>query len=270
MSRRLKLPKSAWRSVALWTALVVAGLVPASIALSYVVLAVMGQKMDAPDVALAIVMPIFMSTPAMLYITMHHQRLKHAMAELDILASTDALTNTLNRRAFTANASALLEPGSRHLGTLLVADADNFKAINDRFGHEAGDEALKLMVRAIQDSVRAGDLVGRLGGEEFGVFLVEADYETARVAADRIRAAVAALHFAPGGTPHPLSVSIGGATAHDRSRFAELFRIADQQLYGAKAAGRNRIELVCAPLPIGAPANANHLAQIDEPAEARS
>lgn len=239
-----------------------------SIALSYVVLAVLGKKMGAPDVVLATVMPMLMSTPAMFYITLHHQRLKFAMAELDLLASTDPLTNTLNRRAFTANASALLEPGSGHLGTLLVADADNFKAINDRFGHEAGDEALKLMVRAIQTSIRAGDLLGRLGGEEFGVFLVEADYDTARVAADRIRATVAALHFAPGGTAHQLSVSIGGATAHDRSRFAELFRIADQQLYGAKAAGRNRIELVRAFPPIEPPANANHLTQIDKTAEA--
>ena len=267
MTTRLKLPRAAWKSIVLWTALVVIATVPISILLSNLVLAFLGREMDPSGVVLATVMPIIMSTPAMFYITLHHQRLKYAMDELDVLASTDWLTATLNRRAFTASASALLEPGDGHLGTLLVVDADNFKTVNDRFGHEAGDDALKLMVHAIKANIRAGDLVGRLGGEEFGVFLVDADYDTAMLAAERIRAAVAGVSFAPGGVNHPLSVSIGGATAIDRSRFGELFRIADQQLYGAKASGRNRIELARLPPSIDTPANGNDPASIDKTAD---
>jgi diguanylate cyclase (GGDEF)-like protein len=225
--------------------------------------------MDAPGVVLAAVMPLIMSTPAMFYITLHHQRLKYAMAELDVLASTDWLTNTLNRRAFTTSASALLASDSAPFGTLLVIDADNFKTVNDRFGHEAGDDALKLMVQAIRANVRTDDLVGRLGGEEFGVFLASADDDTARAVAERIRAAVAGLDFAPGGIGHPLSVSIGGVTAIDRHRFGELFRIADQQLYDAKASGRNRVELVCLGRSVDAPANGNDPGPINKTAAIR-
>lgn len=266
MSSRLKLPKSAWRSIVFWTALVVFGSMLVSVVLSDLVLTLLGQQMDAPGVVLAAVMPLLMSTPAMFYITLHHQRLKYAMAELDTLASTDWLTATLNRRAFTASASALLESGRGHLGTLLVIDADNFKTVNDRFGHEAGDAALKLMVQAIKANVRTGDLVGRLGGEEFGVFLSGAGYDTAGTTAERIRVAVAALPFAPGGADYPLSVSIGGVTALDRSRFGELFRIADKQLYGAKASGRNRVELVRLPASLDVPANGNAPGAIDKTA----
>ncbi|HVX74120.1 MAG TPA: GGDEF domain-containing protein [Devosia sp.] len=269
MTTRLKLSRTAWRSILLWTALVVAATVPISILLSDLVLAVLGRQMDPGGVVLATVMPILMSTPAMFYITLHHQRLKCAMDELDVLASTDWLTATLNRRAFTTTASALLEPGSGHLGTLLVVDADNFKTVNDRFGHEAGDAALKLMVQAIEVNLRAGDLVGRIGGEEFGVFLIDADYDTAMVIAERIRVAVAAVRFAPGGIHHPLSVSIGGATAIDRARFGELFRIADQQLYGAKARGRNGVALARLSPSIDIPANRNDPAPIDKTADIR-
>jgi diguanylate cyclase (GGDEF)-like protein len=175
---------------------------------------------------------------------LRHQQLKHLNGQLDVLASTDWLTDCLNRRAFTARTSEKLSSGAT--GTLLVIDADHFKAVNDRFGHEAGDEALQLMARVIRVTARETDFVGRLGGEEFGVFLAGADFTAALVMAERIRFAVSRTPFAPNGESHALSVSIGGATATPVSSFTDLLRLADQQLYGAKAAGRNRIELVIA------------------------
>ena len=269
MTNRLRdLPATAWRRVLFWTGLITAVSVVASVTVSCLLLDTLSQGINGPGLVAAIVLPVILGGPMMFYMSLRHQQLNVANRRLDILASTDWLTDTLNRRAFTSNASALLEATSVHLGTLLVIDADNFKSINDRFGHEAGDEALQLLARTIAASLRDTDLVGRLGGEEFGVFLADCDYDTATIAAERIRVAVACLDFAPGGVAHHLSVSIGGATAIDRSRFAELFRIADQQLYGAKSSGRNRVELVRMPPSIDTPANGNVPPRVDKTAEA--
>jgi len=91
--------------------------------------------------------------------------------------------------------------------------------------------------------LRAPDLVGRLGGEEFGVFLPGASPDQAELVAERIRKTVASAELAPAGTPHKLSVSVGGAIFAHSVPFAELFRFADQQLYAAKQNGRNRVAM---------------------------
>ena len=155
MSSRLKdLPRSAWEQIFLWTAITISLCVVASVGISIVLLNVISQGINGPGMVTAIVMPIIMGTPIMFYMQLRHQQLKLANRKLDILASTDWLTDTLNRRAFTDGASALLAPGANHQGTLLVVDADHFKAVNDQFGHEAGDEALQLLAKTIQASVR--------------------------------------------------------------------------------------------------------------------
>ena len=263
-----ELPKTAWQRAVFWTCLITALSVLASDVISILLLDTLASGINGPGLLAATILPIVLGGPMMFYQALRHQQLKVANARLDILASTDWLTETLNRRAFTANTSALLDPGANTIGTLLVVDADHFKAVNDQFGHEAGDAALQLLARTIRTTIRSTDLVGRLGGEEFGVFLLDADYDAALLAAERIRDAVAGIDFAPAGVRYPLSVSIGGATMIDRSRFAELFRTADQQLYGAKAAGRNRIELVRMPPSIDPPANANPVGRIDKTAAA--
>jgi len=91
--------------------------------------------------------------------------------------------------------------------------------------------------------LRAPDLVGRLGGEEFGVFLPGAGRDQAESVAERIRQTVNTASFAPAGSAHPLSVSVGGAVFDRALPFADLFRVADQQLYAAKQRGRNRVSL---------------------------
>ena len=100
-----------------------------------------------------------------------------------------------------------------------------------------------MMAASIRRSVRKDDIVGRLGGEEFGVYLTGATLEDARSVADHIRSSVAALHFAPTGAAVALSVSIGGAAFDDVVGFSELFRVADQRLYGVKQTGRNRADV---------------------------
>jgi diguanylate cyclase (GGDEF)-like protein len=198
----------------------------------------------------SIVMPLILGTPVMFYLALGRQRLKQANAELARLASTDWLTDCLNRRAFTQDVDKRLRwsggAGLRAEGALLMIDADHFKTINDRFGHERGDEALQLIARAIRGAVREGDLVGRMGGEEFGVFLENADAATVAAIAEGIRAAITAQVFAPRGQVHPLSVSIGGATFAGPAALSELFRLADARLYDVKGEQRGKVKLAAA------------------------
>jgi len=129
-------------------------------------------------------------------------------------------------------------------GALLIVDADHFKAINDTMGHEAGDDALKLIARKIAGLLRTTDLIGRIGGEEFAVFLPGSSPMQAEVVAERIRLAVAEADFVTTtGERKGLSVSVGGAVFDRRLDFADLFRLADRQLYSAKANGRNRVSV---------------------------
>ena len=100
-------------------------------------------------------------------------------------------------------------------GALLIIDVDHFKNVNDSFGHECGDEALKIIAQTIKGVVREIDLVGRIGGEEFSVFLPGTDANRTQVVAERIRAAISTVEFYPTENRCDLSVSVGGAT-YDR------------------------------------------------------
>ncbi len=204
----------------------------------------MGPEALRQGLISATVLPIVLAVPFFTLLTLKLRELAIANHKLNDLASIDALTGCLNRRAFTAGVERAL---GRDGGALLAIDADRFKSVNDRFGHEAGDEALRLLAGAIRASVRDSDLVARLGGEEFGVFLGRAPQARALEVAERIRSAVASAPFSPNGTRHPLSVSIGCAIAEEGADFAKLFRAADECLYTAKRNGRNRIELAKTP-----------------------
>jgi diguanylate cyclase (GGDEF)-like protein len=173
--------------------------------------------------------------------------------ELEELATTDDLTSSLNRGAFTAAVDRRLNDtgGKARHGALLVLDVDHFKRINDNFGHDQGDVALRLLAQIIRGAVRKDDQVGRLGGEEFGVLLPGASLTDATEVAERIRRSVAAAVFEPNGVRWPLAVSVGGAAYHDQVNFADLFRIADKRLYEAKAQGRNCVRMVQLPAGFG-------------------
>jgi diguanylate cyclase (GGDEF)-like protein len=175
-----------------------------------------------------------------------HARLMEAHRALAEKARHDDMTGMLNREAFFEE----VEAARRGLdtGTLLIIDADNFKAINDRFGHLTGDVALLEISAAICRAVRERDIVGRIGGEEFGVFLPGADRcESLRVA-ERLRSEVAAADFRPTGEVRmSLSVSVGGVMHRRSSKLSELLREADRRLYEAKRRGRNQVIFTQAP-----------------------
>ncbi|RVC08376.1 GGDEF domain-containing protein, partial [Mesorhizobium sp. M7A.F.Ca.AU.001.01.1.1] len=115
-----------------------------------------------------------------------------------------------------------------------------FKTINDNFGHLTGDDALLLIASAIQRGVRSGDVLGRIGGEEFGAFLVGATEQEAKRVAERIRREVELIRFRPvDERTIPLTVSIGGTVCGEEASVSELMRAADRRLYQAKHQGRN-------------------------------
>lgn len=162
--------------------------------------------------------------------------------QLRTLAMTDGLTGVHNRRGFTAQGSGLLAHAARHQlpMTALMVDLDHFKQINDTHGHEAGDRALQLFARLLGDTCRSGDLVGRLGGEEFGVLLLHNSAPAGLALDRRLRrrlqaASVAELGFA-------LDYSAGMAVLQPGEvGLAELMARADGALYAAKTAGRGRL-----------------------------
>jgi diguanylate cyclase len=193
-----------------------------------------------------LLIPLLLAPPFFFYLLCKQRELAIAHYELLKVASTDGLTSCLNRQAFTILVEAYLERTARLAirgeGALMVIDVDHFKAVNDRFGHMSGDEALRMISGEIKECLRENDLVGRIGGEEFGVFLPGANRREAGVVAERIRASVNAAMFSPQGGPVPLSVSVGATVFSARSSFKEMFRIADECLYVAKNNGRNRVE----------------------------
>jgi diguanylate cyclase len=171
--------------------------------------------------------------------------INHLNTRLETLAQEDSLTGLMNRRRFmekvaTHRAIDSAELVMRDRGALLIVDADHFKRINDDHGHQAGDEALVFIANAMRQAVRDDDVVARLGGEEFGVFLSDADEGTAFEVAERIRNTICAMPVEIAGTPVRLSVSIGGTETLRSQSLSDCMRNADILLYAAKQAGRNK------------------------------
>ncbi|WP_102960304.1 GGDEF domain-containing protein [Mangrovicella endophytica] len=186
-------------------------------------------------------------------------RLSSANSGLFEAATTDGLTHLLNRVAFRQLATQAIrsawrrgDDGAGH--TLLIVDADHFKRINDKLGHATGDKALVAIATVLKTSLRADDIVGRIGGEEFAVFLRGATGKEAEKVAERLRAAVNRLSVGSARAPVPLSISIGGVSFHQPLPFDILYRSADKALYKAKANGRNRVELEAVTPEAGRPA----------------
>jgi len=240
-----------WMQLARWTVFGTLGCIALSVSFNYVFFSIHAPAALFESVVSATVIPILLAGPLFFYLTLKMRELAVANHKLRVLASTDSLTSCLNRGAFTNLVDGYLERLPRttgeRLGAMLVIDADHFKSINDRFGHHLGDEALKLIAEAIRTSIRKGDIVGRLGGEEFGVFLPQVSAEAAAAIAERIRLRIHDTEFMPDGRVLPISVSIGGAAFERRLSFSELFRIADERLYAAKSTGRDRVEMTFVP-----------------------
>ena len=241
------LSREARRAVLTGTAAIALASVVGSVFATFAISTIFGLNAAAPAYIISGVVPLVLAGLGSYFQLKRLEQLKAAYGELERVASTDYLTGCLSRRAFTTRTSAAASVGRS--GALLIIDADGFKSINDRFGHHRGDEALRSIARVIRANARDSDLVGRIGGEEFGIYLPDASAQHATAMAEAIREGVADISFAPVEAPHALSVSVGIATTTTAIPFDELFRIADGQLYAAKANGRNRVAIAAAETP---------------------
>ena len=244
---KLDLSPEGWGRVIVYTVLGTAVCVAAALYVDSFNFPGMNNAGRLRAILIDVLLPIILAVPLLLFFTSKLRELAIAHKRLTIYASTDSLTQVMNRAAFSTLVDAYLndvrEHQDRAKGALLIIDADDFKAVNDRYGHDRGDEALVTIAGAIKAMLRAPDLVGRIGGEEFGVFLPGATVDQAELVAERIRENVNDAAFAPGGARHNLTVSVGGAVFERHLPFMELFRLADQQLYVAKRDGRNRVAI---------------------------
>jgi diguanylate cyclase (GGDEF)-like protein len=176
-------------------------------------------------------------------------RVQHSyLRRIEKMAIRDALTGQYNRRYFFAIGSRVLKQSTRsgRPASMAILDLDHFKSVNDRFGHDAGDVVLRETAHCVMREVRETDLVARLGGEEFVILLPEANQETGRLVAERIRQAIAALSIPVEGPLCTIQVtaSLGLAEAQPGlDSLKTLLKRADQALYRAKQTGRNRVAL---------------------------
>ncbi len=163
--------------------------------------------------------------------------------QMEVLATIDSLTGLANRRAFfelTASAR-MLASRNRYPIALMMLDIDHFKAINDRFGHATGDQALCVFAKAALGALREPDILGRLGGEEFAVALPGTDLHGAIQAAERVRVAVHAVGLPDCGAEHAFTVSIGVVLIDPDEHINAALARADRALYSAKSLGRDRV-----------------------------
>ncbi|TFL13337.1 GGDEF domain-containing protein [Pusillimonas caeni] len=166
-------------------------------------------------------------------------RLEHA-------AATDFLTNLPNRRAVTERGAHMFNEAADSLGGFAVAvlDIDDFKSINDGFGHEAGDQALVHIANRLRQQIRSADMVARSGGEEFIALFKDMDAVHARAVVERMRRSIEGGHFRHADEAIPITVSAGlSARRHDDKSFEDILRRADKALFLAKSRGRNCIEV---------------------------
>lgn len=164
--------------------------------------------------------------------------LSRVISELDHLANHDSLTGLANRRRFGEHLDRMVmenQPGSHDL--VLVADLDDFKEVNDRLGHPAGDAVLRIVADRLRTAVRPSDLVARVGGDEFGIICTNLHLDHQNDLAERIRRTVGATMTIDGATVST-GVSLGWARSDGQSSAEDLVRHADRHLYRDKAAKR--------------------------------
>nr|WP_116092592.1 sensor domain-containing diguanylate cyclase [Sphingomonas crusticola] len=161
--------------------------------------------------------------------------------ELRTIAQRDFLTGAGSRRAFMEAAQKLIDRYDRNqrVSALVMFDLDHFKKINDRFGHQYGDKVLKAVADACDDVLRSSDMLGRLGGEEFGILLPEMDADAAFAVAERLRTQVSAVRFGWADDMR-VTASFGVAALGATQSVEDWIAVADGALYRAKREGRDK------------------------------
>ncbi len=223
-----------------------------SVGVTLAVMALMSRipgldDIPAPYWALGVLLPLCLSGPISWSLARQaakiaelNAELQAAYARMKALAETDALTGLANRAAFLATAEQLQ---AERAGRILIVDLDHFKTINDTHGHAVGDQVLQGIAQTLLDFARQDDLVGRIGGEEFALFLAHADDHAATTRANAIRAGIEQLTIRDhSGSAIRITASIG-ISSHHNAALPDALQAADLAMYRAKRAGRNRVHI---------------------------
>ncbi len=170
----------------------------------------------------------------------HISEQQQRIRELEALSSTDELTGLANRRGLLDFMERLLASARRHReeGVLAYLDLNDFKGINDRFGHATGDRALCLLADLLKKNVRSSDFVARIGGDEFIFVLTHTNFENGRRRATAIGEAIAGATFSARGCDIRLTASIGVSAYDGDTKLDDILRKADEAMYEVKAAGK--------------------------------
>ncbi len=162
------------------------------------------------------------------------------ITSLKALVDQDMYLPLLNRRAFEREMSRVWSAAKRYAFpvALIYMDLDNMKQINDRFGHEAGDQALQLVADVLRDNCRESDLAGRLGGDEFGLLMMHADEQTADLKAAELAKLVASAPFTAGQGVLTLSLSYGFVAGFGEGSVPTMIKTADRRMYQMKQSGK--------------------------------
>lgn len=195
------------------------------------------------EMTIAGVITAVAASPTIWYFQRQHKRLAALSRQLVYLSTTDQMTGLLNRPSFIKEVEKLLDnlPADRPGGAFAYIDADYFKQINDRYGHGVGDDTIRYIARHIRDAARPNDLCGRLGGEEFAMFLAGENNIGAGNIADQLRRRIAQQVAFSDLAVRDVSVSIGVAAHRPGQTAAEVIQEADRNLYAAKNGGRNSV-----------------------------
>lgn len=230
----MQLRLSTRNDVRLFTALVVVAMVCGSLLLNFII---MPPDLMRKTMISGAVIAMMLSAPVAYFVGTRLREIHDLNQRLRQAISFDPLTGAHTRTNFHSRVAQL----PRGPMSLIIADIDHFKAINDRFGHQAGDTALQQFANALMDNCRASDIVARFGGEEFVILMPATVTRDGLIAAERLCQSVRACPITVDGTLMNVTASFGIAGLTDPARIKQAIRAADLALYRAKAEGRNRV-----------------------------
>jgi diguanylate cyclase (GGDEF)-like protein len=170
---------------------------------------------------------------------------KQRIKQLESQVLTDPLTNLVNRRGFDAHLKRILADAHRHndSGVLIYIDLDDFKPVNDNYGHEAGDAVLKHLAKLLNENIRTSDIVARLGGDEFAVILTHTSAAEGMYRTRKLQGILAASQVKYGSKSIPLQASFGAVPYDSESSETEVIRMADAAMYDEKRKRSRRIAM---------------------------
>ncbi|MFA6063792.1 MAG: GGDEF domain-containing protein [Gallionella sp.] len=215
----------------------------ASLIPTILVLILLNRSLDPWNLMMAVLLPALIAPSASWYITGLMAEMDRLKGEMQKMATYDSLTGVMVRGAFVSSSSQICKLANRNAKqvSVLFIDIDNFKQINDSFGHGGGDEVLKSFGNIIRQCLRNSDLAGRMGGEEFVLTLPETNMQGALHIAGKISEMVRECEVTTDNGMVNYSISVGVASQEAEANFEQLLSQADDAMYQAKYAGKDQV-----------------------------